>query len=56
MAIMGKESCCSKRQNTRLLLLLLLFRYKKNNVNIMNKFSDKTIEELGYYVYSLTDP
>ena len=22
----------------------------------MNKFSDKTIEELGYYVYSLTDP
>ena len=22
----------------------------------MNKFSDKSIEELGYYVYSLTDP
>lgn len=38
---MGKKVVEVKRQNTR----LLLFRYKKNNVNIINKFSDKTIEE-----------
>lgn len=49
MEIMGKKVVEVKRQNTR----LLLFRYKKNNVNIINKFSDKTIEEkVKFYEYA----